>query len=186
MLLVFAETKLYNFFQSRQLPALNNICMKTKFLYILIIFLFSGCNEFIDLTGKFINRLNDTKNLNIFIKVSVTNLQTEHLSNILISIIDDQDSVFITPSKFTNDSKYSTFTLPDEQVNIISEEAQNIIIVAEHPEFGILFNKIPLNVLYERSNITCEFMLDLNPAYIKKKNIREFPFYNNTLNKSNH
>ena len=81
---------------------------------------FSGCNEFIDLTGKFINRLNETKNINTIIKISVKNIHKESLSNILISMIDEKDSVFLTSSKLTDNYSYVLFNLPDEQIKNIS------------------------------------------------------------------
>jgi hypothetical protein len=156
--------------------------MKLKYYYILFS-LFFGCNEFIDLTGKFINRLNDTNNLNITIKISAHNLQSEKLPNILISIIDDHDSLFIMTPKFTDGIKYLTFTLPDEQIKDISPGAQNIMVIAEHPEFGSIFNVIPINEIYTNHNITREFIVDIDPSVLLKKNIQEFPFYNNTVNK---
>lgn len=160
--------------------------MKVKFFYILFVLFISGCNEFIDLTGKFINRLNDSKNLNTSIIISAYNLQTEHLPNILISIIDDQDSLFITTPKFTDENEYLTFTLPDEQIKSISAGTKNIIIVAEHPLYGIFHTSISINEIYEKNTVMREFILDLKPSDLPKKNIKEFQFYDQTTGKSSH
>lgn len=157
--------------------------MKLKYFYILLIF-FSGCNEFIDLTGKFINRLNETKNINTIIKISVKNIHKESLSNILISMIDEKDSVFLTSSKLTDNYSYVLFNLPDEQIKNISLESNNIIIIAEHPALGISGITVPINNLYENTENFREFVFDVNPTTIERKNISEFNLYNQILSRS--
>lgn len=152
--------------------------MKLKYFYILTFLITSGCNDFIDLTGKFINRLNDSQNLNTSISITAYNLQTQQLPNILISIANDHDSVLITTPKFTTENGFITFSLPEEQINSIPEGATNIVIIAEHPLLGIMYNSIPMEEVYENTGITREFIMDIDPSELSKKNIHEFQFYN--------
>ncbi len=48
--------------------------MKRKFIYTLLLLLSAGCNEFIDVSGRFLNRINDTSkiNLNLDLRPGVT------------------------------------------------------------------------------------------------------------------
>mgnify|MGYP003544600244 FL=1 len=151
--------------------------MKLIYFFFFFIF-FSGFNECIVLTGRFINRLNDPKNLNTSVKITAYNLQTQQLPNILISIANAHDSVLITTPKFTTENGFITFSLPEEQINSIPEGATNIIIIAEHPLLGIMYNSIPMEEVYENTSITREFIIDIDPSELSKKNIHEFQFYN--------
>ncbi|MEO8511935.1 MAG: hypothetical protein ABI543_00115 [Ignavibacteria bacterium] len=144
--------------------------------------LISGCNEFIDLTGKFINRLNDTSNSIINLTVSVRNLQSEALPNMLVSIIDDHDSLLITSPKFTNSFSTIHFSLPDEQVRGISPEAQNLIIIAEHPDIGTYINVISASGISDQHFIS-EFIIDIPQEVLLKSVIENYPFYNKTQKK---
>lgn len=152
-------------------------------LFIIIV-LFSGCNEFIDLSGKFINSLNNSNNLNLTLKVSACNFRSENLPNILISLIDDHDSVCIVTSKFTDESEYITFLLPEEQINSISPEANSLIVIAEHPDAGIYTKNISLSELASSSISICNIELNGLSENFKKRNIKEYQIYNQIQNNS--
>jgi hypothetical protein len=157
--------------------------MRLKYFYILIIFYISGCNEFIDLTGKFINRLNDSHNSTFSLNVSVTNNQSKFLPNVLVSIIDDHDSLLIVSPKFTNSTSSITFSLPDEQVRDISPEAHNLIIIAEHPDIGINFYAVPISSINNDQYLVREFVIDIPQETLLRSNIEKYPFYNKTQKK---
>ncbi len=159
--------------------------MKLKYFYILIFIFISGCNEFIDLTGKFINRINDTQNLNTVITVSIQNNSSEQLPNILVYIIDDHDSLLITPPKYTNSKSNLTIILPDEQVKGISRDAQNLIVFAEHPDIGIYSSPLSLALLKDNPNVKSEFYIDIPAVSIDKKSILLFNLYNYLSKKHN-
>lgn len=156
--------------------------MKIKYFYILLV-LFYGCNEFIDITGKFINRLNNTNSPVYSLTVSILNTQSQFLPNILVSIIDDHDSLLIVSPKFTNSNGSITFSLPDEQVRDISPEAKNLIIIAEHPDIGTYFNVISISGLSNDQNLINEFIIDIPPSSILITNIEKYQFYNETRKK---
>lgn len=151
--------------------------MKLNYFYILIFLFISGCNEFIDLTGKFINRINDTGNSNYTLSVSVHNLQNESLPNVLVYIVDDYDSLLIVSPKFTDLKSNIVFSLPDEQVRNISPEAQNLIIIAEHPDIGTYNNITPVSGLSIDHNNTSEFIFDVQPDSLIRANIEKYPLY---------
>jgi len=146
--------------------------------HFMSLFIFSGCNEFIDLSGKFINSLNNSNDLDLVLKVSVCNFESENLPYILISIIDDHDSVCIVTSKFTDESEYLSFILPDEQINSISHLANSLIIIAEHPDAGIYTKTISLAELNSDSISVCNFELNGLSENFKKRNIKEYQIYN--------
>ena len=143
----------------------------------------SGCNEFIDLTGKFINRINETTDVNNYISISVQNLQSHFLPNIVISIIDDHDSLLIASPKFTNSNNSISFSLPDEQVREISPEAQNLIIIAEHPDIDTYFITIPITELNKDQYLVREFVIDISQEILLRSNIEKYQFYNKTQKK---
>ncbi len=151
--------------------------MKIKFLYISFIFLLSGCNEFIDLTGKFINRLNDPDNQTFTLNVSVINGNAQFLPNFLVSIIDDQDSLLLAPPKFTGTGRYLVFSFPDELVRTISPGSQNLIIVVEHPDFGVNFFPVSISCLKSQNNSIIECFYDIQVNEIERSDIDKYSFY---------
>lgn len=117
-----------------------------KAIFILLI-LFCGCREIVDISGILLNRLNNDKTeAEFFIKVNnFTGDST--LPNFLVHVIRDNDSVSVVSPKMTYSNQILHITLPDEQINPLNEQTQNIIITAEHPGCGILYYPVNLTNL---------------------------------------
>jgi hypothetical protein len=158
--------------------------MKRKFIYTLLLLLSAGCNEFIDVSGRFLNRINDTSKINLNINISVLNDKSVNLPNILVSIVDDHDSLLIIPPRLTDNNCLLSVSLPDEQIREISPYAINLLIVAEHPELGISYKSISINELYSRNSIVCEFTFNTDLMDLSKQKIENYQFHTKTIRKS--
>lgn len=142
---------------------------------IILLIIFAGCNEIIDIGGIIINRLNNEK-LDAEIFISVKNSKEKYIPNLKISILRDNDSVAIADHRITGTENPLKITLPDEQVNPVSEKTQNIIVIAEHPLVGMFQQQIPLNTITFSKIHFVEFYagdipdtLSIAPPYLYKQ-----------------
>ncbi len=136
-----------------------------KFIFYIILFSCTGCNELINLSGVYLNRISNSNELSGRILVSVKNSDGKVIPNIKISIIEDKDSLMITPSQFTSNT-IQQFIFPDEQINSIRPESNNLIILAEHPYYGIFERSVRLADLWNDSLLFVEYELDNIPDTI--------------------
>lgn len=128
-----------------------------KYIVILILILFTGCNEIINITGIFINRTVNNERASKEIILAVLNFNGKTVSNFKISILEDKDSVLIFTPLYTSKHNTTRLNFPDEQINPIKSENNNLIVIAEHPYIGTFQQTIPVTKLYESEPIIIEF-----------------------------
>lgn len=145
-----------------------------KAIFISLI-LFCGCREIVDIGGIFLNRLNNDKTeAEFFIKIN--NISSDStLPNFLIHIIRDDDSVSIVSPKMTTINQILHISLPDEQINPLTEQTQNIIVTAEYPGMGTLISQIALINLSKINQI--DFFTGLEVNSVPKISYRKYKFY---------
>jgi len=107
-------------------------------------------------------------------KVTAKNPKSQLLPNILVSVIDDRDSVFVLTPKFTDAGNPVIFNFPEDQIHSISSKASNLVIIIEHPAIGYTTQLIPVSKVYSSSNLNIEFQLGLLPENLAVSNIRNY------------
>jgi len=145
--------------------------MKIRHLYILILFFCSGCSELINVTGTIINRINNPDNISKEIIISALNTKGQMIPNIKISLLKDKDSLLVFSPAFTNSKMPSVFNLPDDQINPLSSETKNLIVIADHPYIGSFHQTIPLSKIYEEHTLIIEIYLPY-----EKDTVSEVPY----------
>lgn len=126
-------------------------------LFILLFAVSISCNEFINLTGVFTNRLNITNDISSNLVVIIINEDKNIVPNIQINIIQSSDSVNIFNSKFTSRNEPLIFTFPDEQITQFDPETKKLLVIAYHPLIGSFSQEVELQKLEDNKMVRLDF-----------------------------
>lgn len=140
----------------------QNKKMRNRLKIILLLFiLYPGCNEIIDIAGVMVNRLNIQDPRPKEIIVSVKNSDSIFLPGFEITIKENYSFKCITSPKFTNSLLPVRFNLPDEQIEIVPENASGVSVFIFHPDFGKLMQEISKDNLSSSGRFQINFIFDI-------------------------
>lgn len=137
------------------------------FTSIMLIMLF-GCNDIINFTGILTNRIVASNDISATIIVSVKSGSGKLLSNIQLSIIEQTDSTCVCSNKFSNNLYPIKFILPDEQINTINPQSENLIVVADYPGLCVFRQPIVISGLENDKPVIVEFTVFAEPDSLLK------------------
>lgn len=147
-----------------------------KFLISVVLLLtFYGCDEFINITGIFTNRLISTSNVNVKVNVFLKNNYGDLIPNFRVSIINSADSSVIVTSKFTEKDFPISFDFPDEQIQPLLPD-DKILILANHPSIGTFVQELKLFTV-ENHMVIVEFNVGLVSDSLSMAPLRQYNIF---------
>lgn len=141
-------------------------------LFILVMVIAGGCDEFIYVSGVLMNRTNYNDNISCNVIIILKNDYDKLIPNFKLSILKAVDSTEIATSKFSVIHQPVTYEFPDEQIIPVKLD-DKIVIIADHPAAGTFAKEL---IITEQSNvpIVVEFSLGNVPDTLYKAPLLQY------------